>query len=260
MKSRRLTISALAVFLLGAPLAAAQDAAPLVTTYAFKSAAMKQERRFHVYTPPGYAQSEARYPVLYVLDGGLDQWMPSAVATLDAIADEGQTGRLLIVGVASKNRELDFDKRPDLMRRYLVEEVKPLVERQYRTEGRGMLFGWSLGGLFVVHTLLRAPDSFDDYVAVSPSLWRNKQALARSARTRLAALPPGDHRLWLSMADEGPALGMGALVAALKDRAPGTLHWTYAPLAKHTHSTVYLPALRDAMRAFHPPQPRAEIL
>jgi uncharacterized protein len=242
----------------GGPSAVAQEAGPAVTTYKFRSEALRQERSFHVHTPPGYADSDTRYPVLYLLDGGMDQWLPSTIATLDAIADEGQTGRLIIVGIASVNRPLDFDKRPDLMRRFLAEEVKPVVEEQYRTRGKGMIFGWSLGGLFVVDTLFEAPDMFDDFVAVSPSLNRNNRAMTRFARAKLAALPPGERRLWLSMGDEGEALGMDPLIGALKTRAPATLRWTYAPRTEETHGTVYLPALRDAVRSYYPPQPGAE--
>ena len=239
---------------LGAPAATAQETEPAVMTFKIRSAALRQERRFHVHTPPGYAETDARYPVLYLLDGGTDQWLPSTIATLDAIASEGQTDKLIIVGIASVNRALDFDKRPDLMRRFLVDEVKPVIEEQYRTRGKGMIFGWSLGGLFVVDTLFEAPDMFDDYVAVSPSLSRNNHALTRFARARLAALPAGERRLWLSMGNEGEALGMDPLIGALKTRAPASLRWTYAPRTSETHGTVYLPALRDAVRAFHPPQ------
>lgn len=239
---------------LGAPAAAAQETDPAILTFKVRSAALRQERRFHVHTPPGYADSDARYPVLYLLDGGTDQWLPSTIATLDAIASEGQTDKLIIVGIASVNRALDFDKRPDLMRRFLAEEVKPVVQEQYRTRGKGMLFGWSLGGLFVVDTLFEAPDLFDDYVAVSPSLHRNNRALTRAARARLAALPAGERRLWLSMGNEGEALGVDPLVGALNTRAPASLRWTYAPRTSETHGTVYLPALRDAVRAFYPPQ------
>lgn len=250
--SMRWLVALVLTMALGAPCVSAQEAGPIATTYKFRSAALRQERRVHVYTPPGYATSGATYPVLYLLDGGLDQWLPSTIATLDAIASEGQTARLVIVGIASFDREFDFAKRPDQMREFLESEVKPIVEGRYRTRGKGMIFGWSLGGLFVVDTLLHAPDLFDEYVAVSPSLWRNKQALARSSYRLLPRLPAGERRLWLSRGDEGPALGMGPLIGGLKAVAPATLRWTYAPLARETHGTVFLPALRDAVRAFHP--------
>ena len=37
--------------------------------------------------------------------------------------------------------------------------------------GETVLFGHSLGGLFVIDTLLEQPDTFDRYIASSPSLW-----------------------------------------------------------------------------------------
>ena len=39
----------------------------------YQSATLGMQRRMHIYTPPGYDSSEARYPVLYLLHGGGDE-------------------------------------------------------------------------------------------------------------------------------------------------------------------------------------------
>ena len=54
------------------------------------------------------------------------------------------------------------------------------------------LFGHSLGGLFVVDTLLRAPQTYRQYFAASPSLWNNDFAVLKQEagfREKVAALP-----------------------------------------------------------------------
>jgi hypothetical protein len=56
-------------------------------------------------------------------------------------------------------------------RRFLVTEVLPLIDRTYRTHPYRVLAGWSLGGLFTIDTLVRQPEAFDAYLAISPSLW-----------------------------------------------------------------------------------------
>ncbi|ODT87483.1 alpha/beta hydrolase-fold protein [Phenylobacterium sp. SCN 70-31] len=54
------------------------------------------------------------------------------------------------------------------------------------------LFGHSLGGLFVADTLLRAPQTYRQYFASSPSLWNNDFAVLKEQaqfRDKVAALP-----------------------------------------------------------------------
>ncbi|HET7844654.1 MAG TPA: alpha/beta hydrolase-fold protein, partial [Xanthomonadales bacterium] len=66
-------------------------------------------------------------------------------------------------------------------RAFLRGTLKPWVDEQVRVDGsRGFLFGHSLGGLFVLDTLLVAPDSFDAYVAASPSIRLFDRAIVKS--------------------------------------------------------------------------------
>ena len=50
-----------------------------------------------------------------------------------------------------------------------------------------MLVGHSLTGLFAVHTLLRAPTSFDAYLLASPSLWWDDRVTLRLSEPEVAA-------------------------------------------------------------------------
>lgn len=60
----------------------------------------------------------------------------------------------------------------DAFLRFVRSELFPLLERRHPTcLGTSVYFGHSLGGLFGVHTLLRAPGTFDHYIISSPSLW-----------------------------------------------------------------------------------------
>jgi predicted alpha/beta superfamily hydrolase len=56
--------------------------------------------------------------------------------------------------------------------RFLEEDVRPSVEKMVPIDTkRQALFGHSLGGLFVLYVLFTHPDSFDTYIAGSPSIW-----------------------------------------------------------------------------------------
>ena len=45
------------------------------------------------------------------------------------------------------------------------------MKQKYRSNGRDVVIGESLGGLFVIESLFEEPTLFDDYSAVTPSLW-----------------------------------------------------------------------------------------
>ena len=68
----------------------------------------------------------------------------------------------------------------------VMTEVKPFIASHFPADTHHeTLFGHSFGGLMVVHTLFTRPDSFDAYVASSPSLWVNAGQGLREAKTFL---------------------------------------------------------------------------
>jgi predicted alpha/beta superfamily hydrolase len=66
--------------------------------------------------------------------------------------------------------ELHTGEAPRFLRS-LKEEIIPLVDSNYRTSADRGIAGWSLGGLFAGYALLNAPETFQRYLLVSPSLW-----------------------------------------------------------------------------------------
>src|SRR5262249_1385114 len=66
--------------------------------------------------------------------------------------------------------------------RFVAEEVKPFIDREYRTQpGREQtaVAGSSLGGLISLYIASQYPDRFSMCAAVSPSLWWGKERLLR---------------------------------------------------------------------------------
>jgi hypothetical protein len=143
-------------------------------------------------------------------------------------------------------------------RRFLAQEVIPFVEQRYRTNGRRALMGESLAGLFVVDTLLNRPELFNDYVAISPSLWWDDRRPMRSAAAGVARHDLSGRRLFLAVADEGGTMqeGVELLRTALADRAPRNFDLRYSDRsAAFTHATVYHSAAEEALRWLYPAPP-----
>ena len=62
--------------------------------------------------------------------------------------------------------------------RFLTEELKPALAATHPVSADDhTLYGFSLGGLFVLHTLFNHPTSFRTFAACSPSIWWNRRAV-----------------------------------------------------------------------------------
>ncbi|HZF95473.1 MAG TPA: alpha/beta hydrolase-fold protein [Allosphingosinicella sp.] len=265
--------------------AAAQPAPagePIVlgSSHALRSAALGEERRINVRLPSGYAtESERRYPVLYVLDGGVAQDFPHMAGLAQHGEISGTFDEFIVVGIETKNRirELTTPNRDERyvtfyrangepvefangggaegFRRHIAEEVIPWIEANHRTNGRRTLIGESLAALFVVDTLLRRADLFHDYVAISPSLWWNREELGRTAPRLLDAQNYEGRRLYLTMAGEGGTMqrGLDSLLAALRSPAAGALRWVHVDRRNSEHhGSIYHVAALDSLRTLYP--------
>lgn len=274
----KLCLLTLALALLFASPASAQqpsvtdEAIEIGRTFTIESSVLDDQRRISVRLPAEYgSEPERRFPVVYVIDGGPQQDFPHIAGIAQSREVNGTFAPFILVGIETVARrqeitppatdvaayEAELGATPggsETFRRFIRDEVKRWVEQRYRTSGRDAVIGESLAGLFVIETLFREPDLFDDYIAVSPSLWWEDMLYGRSASAFLAAIPPGDRRLYLTLADEGYRHGEGValLVDALRRSAPEGMQWLYVPQGdSETHASIYHGAALDAFRAFY---------
>ncbi|WP_125720617.1 alpha/beta hydrolase [Pseudoalteromonas rubra] len=71
---------------------------------------------------------------------------------------------------------------------FIRNQVKPYIAQHYRVKpGNDSYFGYSLGGLFGAYTLLTRPDTFNNYLLGSPSVWRLTQLLEVPNQTNAKA-------------------------------------------------------------------------
>jgi len=241
--------------------------------YQLPSAALNQVRRINVSLPDGYddpSQAQARYPVLYLLDGGAglqDFFHIAAMVRQGGLW--GGNAPLIVVGIESVDRRAEFTPpssdpaeqrdfptsgKAESFRTFVVDELKPAINARFRTSGDEGLMGESLAGLFVVDTFLRHGSDFDHYIAVSPSLWWDRGRLAADAGALLHEAPGAPRTLWLSIADEGGAMqtGIDRLVSALGQSGRDDVIWAFKPYPNESHATIYHPAATQAVRHVYP--------
>ena len=259
------------------PPAPSIQSSPIVVgrSFALRSAILGDVRQVNVWVPPDYAPKDRPYDVVYLLDGALSQDFEH-IAGLAQLGALGWTFRPpIIVGIETKDRqfELTSPARDARYRRgfprnggaarflaFIQLEVRPFIEGQFKTGRRRVLIGESLAGLFVVHTFLTAPGGFTDFVAVSPSLWWDQRADARSASALLHGRDYRGKRLYVAVGDEGGTMqsGVDMLLAALRKDRPKGLDWRYSDRSRSaSHATIYHGAALEAFRwLFAMPAPK----
>ena len=151
-----------------------------------------------VYLPKNYTTSNVRYPVIYMHDGqnlfdaetsyagewGVDEFM-------DDLYDQTRKG-FIVVGIenAGVERINEYTPWPNekygggkgaLYMRFIVDELKPFIDRNFRTKKNAKntaLIGSSLGGLISFYGGLEYPQVFGKIGAFSTSFWFSEEVKA----------------------------------------------------------------------------------
>src|SRR5882762_4395760 len=198
----------------------------------FPSRILGNRRDVLVYLPRGYSRfSGKRYPVLYLQDGqnvfdaatsfaGVE-W--SVDETAQRLIRQDSIEPLIIVAIANTGEERIHEYAPtpgvidtDAARkkrskglaraygRFLIEELKPYIDRKYRTKHEAEftgLGGSSLGGLLTLALGLWFPEVFTRLMVMSPSVWWDDQVIVKMVEKLDHKLPL---RIWLDIGTNEP--------------------------------------------------------
>ncbi|MEO6969877.1 MAG: alpha/beta hydrolase-fold protein [Chthoniobacterales bacterium] len=195
----------------------------------FVSRFLRNRRDVWVYLPRSYGRALERYPVFYMHDGQNVFDAATSFAGVEWGVDEAAQslieGRLIepliIVAVANTgvNRIHEYAPTRGVIEvnalrekrsrgwlrkygRFLREELKPFIDREYRTQPEAEwtgLGGSSLGGLATLALGLWFPQTFRRLAVMSPSIWWDDGAIFRIV-DRVKPKPP--LRIWLDTGTE----------------------------------------------------------
>ncbi len=263
MRFRLLALRAILILALASTASAADPVLPH-ESFSIESKVLGETRRINVYLPPGYEKSDARYPVLYMPDGGVDEDFPHVTIDIDAAIRAGEMRPVIVVGIENTERrrdmtgptEVESDRKIAVhvggsanFRAFMRDELMPVIRKRFRGNGERAIVGESLAGLLIVETFFKEPKLFDTYIALSPSLWWNDQAIVHSAGKWLRSRPKLKATLYLASAgDDDRGDAVKALAAVLRADAPKGLTWYYEPRSDLQHSTIYKGASPEVFR------------
>lgn len=237
--------------------------------HTISSGILQEDRTLNIYLPATYREEKA-YPVLYLLDGTINEDLLHVVGLVQFFNLMFQMPDVIVVGIANVDRKRDFTFHTDLKDlrkkypttghsdafiRFIAEELQPYIQQRFKTTDTRYLIGQSLGGLLASEILLKKPELFTHYFIISPSLWWDNESLLAAAPKLLEKPTKQPEYIYVSVGEqEDPIMQREAkqfyeLLLKAKRKGPKI---TYAPMKEENHATILHRSIYRALLELFP--------
>jgi enterochelin esterase-like enzyme len=179
--------------LLCLPFLLAAQSGKVLETRTVKSAILKMDRKYAVYLPAGYDETDRSYPVLYLLHGSGDDhtgWVQFGQVQhiADQVIAEGKAGPMIVVmpdantGVKGYFNDIQGNFNYE---DFFFKELIPHIEKTYRVRSDRhyrAISGLSMGGGGTLFYTLHHPEIFAAAAPLSAFIgnWNYEQFVARA--------------------------------------------------------------------------------
>lgn len=245
----------------------AQSPIEIGKSFTLDSKILNETREISVSVPESYVNNKLQlstYPVVYVLDGETHFKFVSAAVEKFSGGNYPAIPEMIVVGITSKDRYKDFTPthhqsnptsgKSQQFTQFLMQEVIPFINQNYRTDSYKILIGHSLTGLYALDLVRTNPTYFNAYVAHDPSIWWNDSQFLKdisSIQTNLNSA-----RVFLTQVDamyNGGDLathynGIQEVKAYFEKVNPKNPIFKYTQYLSEDHGTVPLKGNLDALR------------
>jgi predicted alpha/beta superfamily hydrolase len=165
----------------------------MVDTADIQSKIFNSTRRIKIVVPADYnSNPDQTYIVAFLFDAQSNDFFNYYKTTISYLTNMGYVKPLILVGIASENRQYEFTPVPEteagvkdfrksggatLLAQHLENEVLPYLKTKYRCSNYTIGIGHSLGATFVSYCMLNYPQLFNAGIAVSPNFVFDQQQL-----------------------------------------------------------------------------------
>ena len=229
------------------------------------STILNEDRKIYVYTPANHSEP---LPVIYLMDG---EMIPLVAGIVNFLYQANQLPPMIVIGIGNYEYDrfrdltpthslLNMDGTTDSIRgknsgggenflKFIKEEVMPFVEKNYNPSPNKIFFGHSLGGLMSSYCLLNHPEMFDSYIAVSPSLWWDKESIFTNADLLFKNKDFKHKTIFFSEGNEGPEYHKSVikLQSLLQQKKITGLRYKYIAYPEETHNSEVVKATQDGL-------------
>lgn len=249
---------------------------------------LDQEREVWIYKPTSYYgmnEQGTNYPVVYVMDGE-SQFLATA-SIVDMLSSPGSANdvipQMIVVGIVNIDRNIDLTPKmtstidslalqssggADKMALFMRDELIPFVDRKYNTSDHRVLIGHSLGGLYVLNTLIHHPDLFTNYLSIDPFMVWDEEKFSEVVLDSLTNSDYQDKNLYIAMAnntlsymDRDEAMQDTSEVMKMMNantrfmnrmvKEPKSLDYRMLYYEDENHFQIPLPAMYDGFNYFY---------
>lgn len=251
----------------------------LGNTVQLYSPQLGENRSLNIYLPDGYSDNDtAKYPVIYLLDGGVDEDFVHVVGLVqfNTFPWINRIPKSIVVGIVNTDRKRDMSFPTTIAKdkkqypttggsgrfiAFLAEELQPYIKQHYRTTSSRTIIGESLGGLLATEILFKRPELFNRYIIISPSIWWDNGSLLKMDPKILDADYKKKTDIYIGVGKEGLTPGdephvqeVDANLLADKIKAAKNkkvkVYFDYLP--QEDHATVSHQAIFNAFRLLYP--------
>lgn len=238
---------------------------------------LQEQREIWIHLPEDFDSSK-QYPVMYVLDASQQFYV---ITGMQKQLTPFKIPQSIIVGITNTDRTRDFTHTNVPFQRghesetsggasnfikYIDEELKPFINDKYPTENNNTIVGHSTGGLFVLYSYLYHESSFDNYLAIDPSLWWDKENLVKATQDQINKGNKKEKPLYIAVANS-----IGKVMDTVKVRKDKTvpteqiranlkfhdilvknsnkLNFTWEYFKDEDHGSIVVPAQYNGLRS-----------
>jgi predicted alpha/beta superfamily hydrolase len=236
---------------------------------------LREKRTLNIYLPEGYNERDtAKYPVIYLLDGGADEDFIHVVGLVqfNSFSWINRVPRSIVVGIANTDRKRDLTfpttVKADKVKypttggaanfiAFIEKELQPYINSKYKTNSSKTLIGESLGGLLATQILFEKPTLFSKYIIISPSLWWDNGSILQQ---EFHISDPAD--IYIAVGKEGLApseqphvqeVDANVLYDKLKGTKDKNVNVWFDYLPEETHATIGHQAILNAFKVLYHP-------
>lgn len=214
-------------------------------------------KTYQVFLPESYSYSPKNtYPVLYIIDGDYNFYYQTGI--IESLANVSEKIPELIVISISDNGNEGYRKdctqktetnpngNADTFLRYIQEELKPTIEKEYKVAPYQILVGHSLGGLFTTNVFVDKPESFSAYLAIDPSYWWDDYIIVSRADSLFKKREELSSKFFVTLADS-KQMGVHQFVGVLEKYFSTSKNWTFKYFENENHGSVGILSVNNGL-------------
>ncbi|AFM06129.1 putative hydrolase of alpha/beta superfamily [Bernardetia litoralis DSM 6794] len=239
-----------------------------------QSEILNEEREYFVSLPENYSNknfANQKYPVIYLLDGERYFNVTTGIVQKSSEGYYPLMPECIVVGIKNTNRSRDLTPTNDSTQTYesggsdnfeafIIKELIPQINNNYKVLDYKILIGHSFGGLFAFNILLKKPSEFNAYIVLDPSLWWGDNILVKKLESNLETIDFKGSSLFFANANskgnqKEPSKQHLAHFEAknntlklMEVTTPKNLNYHVKFYNDEDHGSVVLPALIDGLR------------